>query len=108
MVRLLIAMFFCSFLGLGGSCEDPTQPASDTAQPPSLEVLADGTARVAGVVVSNHRLCEMDAQCWLVLAIGEVEATVVYHEGEGGSCFNEAAIKAGLAAEPLTIRSSWC
>ena len=48
-----------------------------------LDVASDGTAKARGLVLENNLGCEVDAECYLRLKVGDREIQVTYGPAEG-------------------------
>ena len=89
----------------GAACAAPPPSGDEDAETSlapesSFELLEGDTAKAVGVVKANEQHCVVDAQCWLVVDVGEMEITVIYVEAEGVETVNDDAADAGFAAEP--------
>ena len=89
------------------ACGAPPQAAEDSdsqgSAEGSFERLEGDTAKAVGVVSANEQLCVVDAQCWLVVDVGEMEIKVIYVEAEGVVTVNDKAADAGFAAKPSDV-----
>ena len=74
----------------------PGQREDRSRQGTSLEIAANRSAIVVGVVDENYQGCTVDLTCYLRLRLDRSEVRVVYGRGDGAKCTNEKAARQGF------------